>query len=306
MEWELRTHLEDLLITLDAHADDAVLEYATGVLQTLADGDGGDDEDVADHLEHLDLLLEGGCEGNYTAIPPAERRSRLAAIAEAARRAARAGPSSGPPAASQDLAGGLHGLNLERRCSSSSGSSSSRDSCENVCHESGGSAGGTDAVPAAVRELSALCSGRLCLGFLQYALECRFTGSLEAMASFLLDSDDRELKASEAEWQETCLQDERERARTQLLEVRNKQQILQKFDLRPVPQAKDPRKHSSKSEPLMITHKSSGKESKVRYLEGRIVSQKGEKFIIEKTAEEWDGGSRGKVFTKGKRGKGFT
>lgn len=43
----------------------------------------------------------------------------------------------------------------------------------------------------------------------------------------------------------------------------------------------------------------------VRYLDGRVVSQKGEKFIIEKIGEEWDGGSRGKVYTKGKRGKGF-
>jgi hypothetical protein len=35
------------------------------------------------------------------------------------------------------------------------------------------------------------------------------------------------------------------------------------------------------------------------------VSQKGEKFIVQTVGEEWDGGSRGKVFTKGKRGKGF-
>lgn len=43
----------------------------------------------------------------------------------------------------------------------------------------------------------------------------------------------------------------------------------------------------------------------VRYREGQVVSSKGEKFIVEKLQEEWDGGSTGKVFTKGKRGKGF-
>ncbi|CAG9464053.1 unnamed protein product [Pedinophyceae sp. YPF-701] len=47
-------------------------------------------------------------------------------------------------------------------------------------------------------------------------------------------------------------------------------------------------------------------DSKVRYRDGQVVSRKGEKFIVEKVTDDWDGGSRGKVFTKGKRGKGFT
>ncbi|GMH96303.1 hypothetical protein TrST_g8477 [Triparma strigata] len=43
------------------------------------------------------------------------------------------------------------------------------------------------------------------------------------------------------------------------------------------------------------------------YRDGKIVSlPKGQKYIIENTQEEWDGGSRGKVITKGKRGIGFT
>lgn len=43
----------------------------------------------------------------------------------------------------------------------------------------------------------------------------------------------------------------------------------------------------------------------VRWRDGQPVAFKGEKFIVEKVGEEWDGGSRGKVYTKGKRGKGF-
>ena len=35
------------------------------------------------------------------------------------------------------------------------------------------------------------------------------------------------------------------------------------------------------------------------------VTTRGEKYIVESTAKEWDGGSTGKVYTKGKRGKGF-
>lgn len=45
--------------------------------------------------------------------------------------------------------------------------------------------------------------------------------------------------------------------------------------------------------------------AKIRYLNGEVVSSKGEKFIVQSKKEEWDGGSRGKVKTKGKRGKGY-
>jgi hypothetical protein len=43
----------------------------------------------------------------------------------------------------------------------------------------------------------------------------------------------------------------------------------------------------------------------VRYRDGQVVSCKGDKYIIEKVGEEWDGGSKGKVYTKGKRGVGY-
>ena len=46
-------------------------------------------------------------------------------------------------------------------------------------------------------------------------------------------------------------------------------------------------------------------EKKVRFLNGEIVTTKGEKYVITEKSKEWDGGSRGRVKTKGKRGKGF-
>ena len=43
-----------------------------------------------------------------------------------------------------------------------------------------------------------------------------------------------------------------------------------------------------------------------RYLDGqKVATKKGEKYVVVQTKEEWDGGSRGKVVSKGKRGKGF-
>lgn len=43
----------------------------------------------------------------------------------------------------------------------------------------------------------------------------------------------------------------------------------------------------------------------IRYRDGVPVAARGEKFIVEQVGEEWDGGSRGKVKTKGKRGPGM-
>lgn len=48
-----------------------------------------------------------------------------------------------------------------------------------------------------------------------------------------------------------------------------------------------------------------GSAPRVRYLEGAAVTTKGEKYVVVSQKEEWDGGSRGKVKTKGKRGVGF-
>ncbi len=44
---------------------------------------------------------------------------------------------------------------------------------------------------------------------------------------------------------------------------------------------------------------------RVRYRDGVPVTTKGDKYITESLKEQWDGGSRGKVKTKGKRGVGF-
>jgi hypothetical protein len=51
--------------------------------------------------------------------------------------------------------------------------------------------------------------------------------------------------------------------------------------------------------------KEDSSKGKVRFRDGAIVSTKGEKYIVEKTKEEWDGGSRGRVKSKGKRGVGW-
>jgi len=46
--------------------------------------------------------------------------------------------------------------------------------------------------------------------------------------------------------------------------------------------------------------------NKLRFRDSEVVSKSGGKHIIEKVGEEWDGGSRGRVKSKGKRGAGWT
>lgn len=43
---------------------------------------------------------------------------------------------------------------------------------------------------------------------------------------------------------------------------------------------------------LQMPKKGLSQDSKLRYRDGRVVSTKGEKVIIEKVGEDWDGGSR--------------
>lgn len=51
----------------------------------------------------------------------------------------------------------------------------------------------------------------------------------------------------------------------------------------------------------LLIHKS---DVQVRYRDGMPVANKGEKYIVQTVKEDWDGGSSGKIYTKGKRGKG--
>ena len=56
--------------------------------------------------------------------------------------------------------------------------------------------------------------------------------------------------------------------------------------------------------PYADTRKQALVGQKTRYLGGQVVTTKGEKKIETNPKEDWDGGSRGRVKTKGKRGAG--
>ncbi|KAF6258960.1 hypothetical protein COO60DRAFT_1638700 [Scenedesmus sp. NREL 46B-D3] len=119
--------------------------------------------------------------------------------------------------------------------------------------------------------------------FLAYMLQHRFGGDVQAAADWLLECPD--LLARQEGWQE------------------QQQEEQQRFDLQVVPNVTAKPKHGV--DLLPAPKKGDQQQGKVRYRDGQVVSCKGDKYIIEKVGDEWDGGSKGKVYTKGKRGVGY-
>lgn len=155
--------------------------------------------------------------------------------------------------------------------------------------------------PAALSALRELCSGSISDKFLAFVLVKRCCNDMESAATWLIEQD---AGAAEAHWrlereEELQVAQESERARQ-----KSKAALLARFDLQAVPQPTEGKKERH------VEAWTAGKQQKqppgkVRYRDGVVVSCSGEKYIVQKTTPDYDGGSRGKVYTKGKRGKGF-
>ncbi|KAI8111423.1 hypothetical protein M9435_003924 [Picochlorum sp. BPE23] len=92
-----------------------------------------------------------------------------------------------------------------------------------------------------------------------------------------------------------------------LLDDALKATIVSKYHLQAVPS--DPltstRKATTLKFPKGDEEGKNKKKAQIRFRDGAVVSTKGEKYIVENTLPEWDGGSRGRVKMKGKRGTGW-
>lgn len=92
-----------------------------------------------------------------------------------------------------------------------------------------------------------------------------------------------------------------------LLDDALKANIVSKYHLQAVP-SHDSLTNNRKATKLKFPVGEEGKnknKAQIRFRDGAVVSTKGEKYIVEKTLPEWDGGSRGRVKMKGKRGTGW-
>ena len=153
---------------------------------------------------------------------------------------------------------------------------------------------------AQLHELVPEASVELC----RYLLRLCGGRSNDAVEQLLTDRDAGRLEEREAERLEA---EAAERAAADQLkeDERNaRRRALERNDL-----VRDYRADNSKLEvaPPRLPYGQSRKAALggTRYLDGQVVAYKGEKKVAVSQPEEWDGGSRGRVNTKGKRGPGF-
>ena len=158
------------------------------------------------------------------------------------------------------------------------------------------------------------------------ALPCRIAS--QAAAAWMLECPD--LAEAQAAWDQARARAREERAAAQAARDATKKQIVERFQLQvgalvtgqvllaptlrcavlrmlhaaallcqrcplqAVPEGSGAG-GKGKPPPLKMWGASGGGSNAARFRDGRLVSTRGEKFVIERVGEEWDGGSRGKV-----------
>jgi len=157
--------------------------------------------------------------------------------------------------------------------------------------------------PAAVAVLVELCP-QLSPSFAAHALRGRFRGDAAAFAESLLCGGEAELLAAQQAFGEAgSARQETSAASAELdsAEMREEQAalralIVSRYDLTTT---------GGGTRPVAWGTGQEMAKSKVRFHNGEVATRNGDKYVVEKLTPEWDGGSRGRVKTKGKRGPGY-
>ncbi|KAL4438656.1 hypothetical protein ABPG77_006260 [Micractinium sp. CCAP 211/92] len=317
---DLSARLRALLAQLFSLQDPDVLSYLAAGLE--------EDEDVdADELS--DSLA--GFSPSFAAQSPAEQQKQVnsllqrvaqlkteaSAAAASAAAAVAAGEAIAPVgsgcAAAKPALAAVVSQTLSRLSSLSvggAGSGAAGSAATSECGSSddeGRSYAWTPEQQAAVCTLRELCAlpADASDAFLAHLLASKGGGSLEAAAAWMLECED--LEAEEASWRQAVQRRREERAREAVERGATKKQIVERFALQAVPDSGG----AGKGKPPALQAwgaggkgKCGGDGGKVRYRDGMVATRAGQKYVLE-AKDEWDGGSRGKVYTKGKRGKGF-
>lgn len=119
-------------------------------------------------------------------------------------------------------------------------------------------------------------------------------------AAWLLEVDD--LAGAQRAWEEAQQREQEQRRLEALEQEKAKRRIAARFGLEAVPEGGGGAKRQTITAWGEPRGRAKGRAQQ-RYRDGAIVSTRGEKYVVEKT-EEWNGGSKGKIYTKGKRGPG--
>ncbi len=150
---------------------------------------------------------------------------------------------------------------------------------------------------AAVQALEELRPGSN-VGFLEHVLIDICKGDAAAAAAWLFESAD--VDAAERAY---AARRGGKASRTPEEQAALRALILNRYDL--VKAGSGGGGSGSAAAPWGAGREAEANAPKVRFHNGQVVSTRGEKYVTEKLQPEWDGGSRGRVKTKGKRGPGF-
>lgn len=170
----------------------------------------------------------------------------------------------------------------------------------------------------ALEFLASMCSRPPPAEYLNFVLSVRNKNNLEHAANELLTlAEQNTLGADIAQWEKKI----ESKSKTQMMQDLDdslRKSIVNKFHLVTISQS-DPASTTSASNQnrgivaawgeFLSSQKKKEfatmeKRSNIRYRDNMIVATKGEKYVIEKPPE-WDGGSRGRVKSKRKGGKGW-
>ena len=142
---------------------------------------------------------------------------------------------------------------------------------------------------------------------LQHVLHVVCMDDVDAAAQWILENG---LTRAQELWDARCRERERRAKEEAERDARERERVLARFGEVVVPSGGGGGggggASSSSSKSAAPKHDPYYQEqSKLRFRDGKVVATNGAKFIIESLQEEWDGGSRGRVKTKGKRGTGW-
>ena len=167
----------------------------------------------------------------------------------------------------------------------------------------GGPAGGATDGEGEEAFLRGLCGPTVPLSYLRHVVSEVCGGSVAEAADYIVEAG-AGLAGRARAWEEAEAAARRESEAEAEAVAREKRKLVDKFLYQSargpaatvLPGNKGP----------LLSRKERARQPEVRYRDGKAVAcRAGEKYITEKVGEEWDGGSRGKVITKGKRGVGY-
>lgn len=210
---------------------------------------------------------------------------RAAGSLRSRHRASAPSSSAGPkPATSDDLSAALARLDL----SSAALTAQARELASLL---------GLESIAPALASVDAPAP---CLPYLVHVLRDRFQGSAERAAPWCLDQGVEQLGRLDLAWRRGVVEAHRAEAIERRAAAAAKKQVVDRFLFSEIKQGAAP---AVPSGPVLRPLEESN--SKVRFHDGKVVSTKGEKYVVEKLTEDWDGGSRGRIKSKRKGGKGF-